>query len=117
MSKRRRSSWSRRSLVDAALENPSAVDVAEKSLDVGGGTPLLARVEPGDGREHAEELRPTRRQLRRERARLRQMGAIAAIVALTDVIDRNALWRACVRRIDQPGEIEIIGHWEEGRAR
>src|SRR4051794_3635225 len=103
-STKRQSSWSRRRqqpLVEAALEDLAAVDVGEKALKEARGAALFARFEAGNGAEHAEKLRSARRQLRGERARLRQMRAIAAIVALAHVDHRHAFGRIGIRRVDQ----------------
>src|SRR5438874_7452201 len=105
---RRPSSSSRKSLVDAGLEDLPAVDVAEEALEINGGARLLARLQAGDCREHAEELGAPRRKLRRKASSLGQMRAIAAIEALADTVHGNCLGWVRVRRIDQPREIEIV---------
>src|SRR3954463_618563 len=84
---------SRRSLVDAGFEDPAAVEIVEEARDEARGPRLTARLEAGNGGEDAGELGPPRRQLRSEGARLAQVDAIAAVVALAHIVDRNAFWR------------------------
>src|SRR5438270_4912599 len=104
----RPSLWSRKSLVDAGFKHPAAVEVVEEPVDKARGLGLLARIEARNRRKKACELRPTPRQLRSDRLSLRQMGAIAAVGALANGVDRNALRRISVRSVHQPREVEIV---------
>src|SRR5689334_3787639 len=106
MPRRRNPKRRRNELVDAALEDLPAVDVGEEALEVIDCSRLLARLQSGNGRKDAEELGAARRDLGGEGPGLSEVRAIAAVVALTDVVDRNAFGRVRIRSVNQPRIIE-----------
>jgi len=73
----------------------------QKAVDEGGSAALIALIETGNLTEDADEFGAPRRQLGSKGARLRHVHAIAAVIALAEIIDRNAFGRAGVRRVHQ----------------